>query len=331
MLIFWIFVFIISLVALIKGADWFLESAEKIGLALGLSPFIIGVTIVALGTSLPELFSSLVASFRGVTEIVVANALGSNIANILLVVGISSILAKKLTASKSLIDLDAPLLAISTVLALGILADKKVVFIEAVILVLGYFIYLLYTITYREDQKVSKGKKFLPDKIKKRKRILSPLSFKKQRPKISLKTFSILILGGLGLFFGAKYLIESIVELSSLLNIAAGVISITAVAFGTSLPELVVSTKAALKGKPEVALGNIFGSNVFNILLVIGIPGLFNNLILDQQTFLFGLPALGLVTILFVISVISRRIHAWEGAMYLLVYLFFIIKLFGII
>jgi len=331
-MLFWIFIFIISLAVLVKGADWFLESAEKIGLALGLSPFIVGVTIVAMGTSFPELFSSLIASFRGVTEIVVANALGSNIANILLVIGVSAILAKKLTASKSLIDLDAPLLAIATVLVLGVLADKKVVFIESLILIIAYFIYLAYTLIHREDQEKSKDKKFLPSRIERKKHILS-FSFKKSSEKIKIKSKDILflILGCLGLFFGAKYLIDSIIELSSLLNIAAGVISITAVALGTSLPELVVSAKAALKGKPELALGNIFGSNIFNILLVIGIPGLFNILVLDQQTFILGLPALGLVTFLFIISVISQRIHAWEGAMYLLLYVFFVIKLFGLV
>ncbi len=331
-MLFWIFIFIISLTVLVKGADWFLEGAEKIGLALGLSPFIIGVTIVAMGTSFPELFSSLMASFRGVTEIVVANALGSNIANILLVIGISAILAKKLTASKSLIDLDAPLLAIATVLVLGVLADKKVVFIESIILVIGYFIYLSYTIIHREDKEETKDKKLLFNWAEKRKHLLF-FSFKKRSEKIKIKSKDILflILGVLGLFFGAKYLIDSIIELSSILNIAAGVISITAVAFGTSLPELVVSVKAALKGKSELALGNIFGSNIFNILLVIGIPGLFNTLILDQQTFILGLPALGLVTFLFIISVISQRIHAWEGAMYLLLYAFFVIKLFGLV
>jgi len=331
-MLYWIFIFIISLTILVKGADWFLESAEKIGLALGLSPFIVGVTIVAMGTSFPELFSSLMASFRGVTEIVVANALGSNIANILLVIGISAILAKKLTASKSLIDLDAPLLAIATVLVLGVLADKKVVLIESLILIIGYFIYLAYTLMYREDKKESEDKKFLPSRIQRRKHILL-FPFKKSSEKIRIKSKDILflILGCLGLFFGAKYLIDSIIELSLLLNIAAGVISITAVALGTSLPELVVSAKAALKGKPELALGNIFGSNIFNILLVIGIPGLFNTLVLDQQTFILGLPALGLVTLLFIISVISQRIHAWEGAMYLLLYVFFVIKLFGLV
>jgi len=306
--------------------------SERIGLALGLSPFIVGVTIVAIGTSLPELFSSLAASFRGVTEIVVANAIGSNVANILLVIGISAILAKKLTASKSLIDLDAPLLAIATVLVLGVLADKKVVLIESLILVVGYFIYLAYTLVHREDKKEKEDKKLLPSRLDRRNHILSFFSLKNKPEKIKINSKDILFLflGCLGLFFGAKYLIDSIVELSFILNIATGVISITAVAFGTSLPELVVSAKAALKGKPELALGNIFGSNIFNILLVIGIPGLIHTLILDHQTFVLGLPALGLVTFLFIISVISKRIHMWEGAMYLLLYIFFVIKLFGL-
>jgi cation:H+ antiporter len=114
MLVFWIAVFIVSLVALVKSADWLLASSEKIGLSIGLSPFIVGVTIVAFGTSFPELVSSFVAVFQGVSEIVAANAIGSNIANILLVAGIAAIVAKRLSVTKDLIDLDLPLIAIST-------------------------------------------------------------------------------------------------------------------------------------------------------------------------------------------------------------------------
>ncbi len=333
MLFFWIIIFIASLIVLIKGADWFLASAEKIGLSIGLSPFIIGVTIVALGTSLPELISALIAVSKGVTEIVAANAIGSNIANILLVVGVSSILAKKLVASKSLIDLDAPLLAISTVLVLGVLADKKVVFIESLFLVFLYLVYLAYTIIHREEKKEIQDKKFLPSRLERRKHFFSFLPLRKifQEKDIGLKDIVLLVVGGICLFFGAQYLIDSIVQLSLLFNITAGVISLTAVALGTSLPELVVSGKAALKGKPEVALGNIFGSNVFNILVVIGFPGLFSTLFLDQQTFRLGLPALGLVTLLFIISIISQKIHIWEGIMYLFLYVFFVLKLFSLI
>src|SRR3989344_1847947 len=114
MLIFWIIIFIVSLGALVKGADWLIKSSEKIGLALGLSPFIVGVTIVGVGTSFPELISSFVATMKGVTDVVAANAVGSNIANILLIVGISAIVGRRLVVTKSLIDLDLPLLAIST-------------------------------------------------------------------------------------------------------------------------------------------------------------------------------------------------------------------------
>jgi len=114
-----------------------------------------------------------------------------------------------------------------------------------------------------------------------------------------------------------------------MLNIATGVIAITAVAVGTSLPELLVSAKAALQKKSEIALGNIFGSNVFNALVVIGLPGLFHVLPVDDQTFTIGVPTMALATLLFVISGISRRIHIWEGAFYLSVYVLFIAKLFN--
>ena len=127
MTIVWIIVFIVSLAALVKGADWFLESSEKIGLAFGLSPFIIGVLIVGLGTSFPELASGISAILQNASEIVPANAIGSNISNILLIVGIAAIIGRRLTVTKSLIDLDIPLLALSTVLLLGILWDKQVI------------------------------------------------------------------------------------------------------------------------------------------------------------------------------------------------------------
>ena len=116
MVIFWIIIFILSLALLVKSADWFVESSEKIGLALKISPFIIGVTIVAIGTSFPELASSIAAVFKGATEIVAANALGSNIANILLIVGLSAVVARRLIVRRSLIDLDAPLLGVATFL-----------------------------------------------------------------------------------------------------------------------------------------------------------------------------------------------------------------------
>ncbi len=310
-------IFAVSVVFLVKGADWLLESAENIGLAFGLSPFIVGVVIVGLGTSFPELVSSLAAVLKNASEIVVANAVGSNIANILLVVGISAVAGKRLTVTKNLIDLDLPLLAISTALFLGAAWDRQITFAESILLLSLFVIYLLYTMFYgdKEDDKneASEGKRA------------------KSKPKITRRDVAFLAIGVAGLVLGAKYLIDSVIKLSEIWNIGTGVIALAGVALGTSLPELIVSVKAARQGKPEVALGNIFGSNVFNIVLVIGLPGLFGTLVLDEKTFALGVPVMLAATALFVISGISKRIHIYEGMMYLVIYVFFIGKLFGLI
>jgi len=308
MLIFWITVFIVSLFVLVKGADWLLASSEKIGLKIGLSPFVVGVTIVAFGTSLPELISGFVAVMNGVSEIVVANAVGSNIANILLVVGISAIVGKRLSVSKDLIDLDLPLIALSTAIFLLVAYDGSITFFEAMFLTITYLIYLGFSLIYKDDQ--------ADEKVK--------------RPKITPNDILMLFIGIVGLSVGAKFMVDSIQVLSGILNVGAGIIAITAVAIGTSLPELIVSVKAALRKQSEIALGNVFGSNIFNVLAVVGLPGIFGTLIIDQQTLSLGLPVLLMATILFIISGISRRIHVQEGALFLMLYVIFITKLFGL-
>lgn len=305
MLLFWLVVFMVSLTLVVKSADWLLESAEKIGLKIGLSPFIIGVTIVAFGTSFPELITSLFAVFDGVTEIVTANAVGSNIANILLVAGISVIVAKRLTVTKDLIDLDLPLIAISTVIFVVVAFDGSINIIESIVLLIVYLIYLGFALVYKEQK-------------------VEPIV----RPTVKRLDILLLGVGVVGLSVGANYLIDSIVNISEILNLVPSVVAITAVAFGTSLPELLVSTKAALRNEPDVALGNIFGSNVFNVLVVIGIPGLFSTLVVDTKTLTIGIPILVISTLLFIFSGISKRIHVQEGVLYVVIYLLFLVKLF---
>lgn len=328
MLLFWSVVFLVSLFVLVKGADWLIASAEKIGLALGLSPFIVGVTIVGVGTSFPELISSLVAAFQGVTDVVAANVIGSNIANILLIVGISAVIGRRVIVTKSLIDIDLPLLAISTVLLLGVVWDKQITLGESILLLVAYSVYLLYTVLHKETDETEEIAEALPSRQERRKKIIKRAKDVFTRPKLVLKDFFLLVVGIIGLVFGAKYLIDALVQLSAILNIATGVIAITAVAVGTSLPELLVSAKAAFQKKSDVALGNIFGSNVFNGFVVLGLPGLFRTLSVDSQTFLIGVPTMALATLLFVISGISRRIYIWEGIFFLCVYLLFLAKLF---
>lgn len=316
MLAFWIIVFIVSLFVLVKGADWLIASAEKLGLALGLSPFIVGVLIVGVGTSLPELVSSFAAALKGVTDVVVANAVGSNIANILLVVGLSAIIGKRLVVTKDLVDIDIPLLAISTVLFLGVVWDKQITLGESVLMLLTYVVYVLYTVFHKEEHEHEYDLN-LP-KVKR----ISKLS------QITIRDIGLLVIGILGLVFGAKYLIEALIQISANLDIAAELIAITAVALGTSLPELLVSAKAAFRKKSGIALGNILGSNVFNSLVVTGVPSLFYTLPLDAKTFTVGLPAMALATLVFLFSGISKRVHIWEGAFYLSLYILFLAKLF---
>jgi len=314
MLFVWILVFIFSLALLVKSADWLIESGEKIGLALKIPPFIIGVTIIAIGTSLPELASSLAAVIKGQTELVAANVIGSNIANILLIIGISSLFAKTLIVKRDLIDLDSPLLIAVTGIFLFVVWDKKIVLAEGILLIAAFTVYLLYTIFQKRD-KIKKPK---PDIDKKGKQI-------------DKKVFVFLVLGIVGLLVAANYTIDSMIKIAEIFKIPSSLIAVTALAIGTSLPELVVSVKAAFKKRYEIALGNIFGSNIFNILLVLGVPSLIKPLIVEELIFVVGIPFLVLATLIFVISGISKKIHFWEGLMYVLIYILFILNICGVV
>jgi cation:H+ antiporter len=324
-------IFITSLFFLVFGADLFLRSAEKIGLSFGLSPFVIGVTIVAFGTSFPELFTAISAVLMDVTELVPANVIGSNIANILLVVGISAVVGKKLVVTKNLIDVELPLLAIGTVILIGVVypwnSDESLIITktESLILLFTYGTYLLYTFFHKEEPTDIDR---IPTRKERRKHLVLKENF--ERPNVGYKDWILLVLGGCFLTFSAKYLVSSVIDISSFLGVGIGVISILAVAVGTSLPELVVSAKAAIKGNPEVALGNVFGSNVFNSFVVIGLPGMIKDITIDEVTFTIGFPIMVLATLLFVISGISRRIHNWEGIFYLTLYIIFTVKILNL-
>ncbi|PIR60998.1 MAG: hypothetical protein COU68_01755, partial [Candidatus Pacebacteria bacterium CG10_big_fil_rev_8_21_14_0_10_45_6] len=315
-LVIWAVIFLISLAFVVKGADWFLDGAEKIGRSAGLSSFVIGIVIVGLGTSLPELVAAFAAIFHGATELVAANVVGSNIANILLIVGLAAAVGGKLSVSKNLIDLDIPLLTIATVFGVAVMIDGVVMPLEAVFLLASFVVFLLYAVRNGGTGEDAEEVRQL-------------FSFSRRRPtieitsigddpkleraphKVTVRDFVWLFIGLTALVFGGRYLVESVVTIAGILQIAVGAITLVAVAVGTSLPELAVSMKAALQGKHEVALGNIFGSNVFNILLVLGLPGLFGPMNVDSPTYLIGLPVMIAATFFFVLSGMSRRVHSY--------------------
>lgn len=320
MLLFWIFVLFLSLAILVKSSDFFTEASEKIGLIFGISPFIIGVTIVAFGTSLPELITCLVSIFHNTEEIVVGNIIGSNIANILLVIGITAIVAKKIEIHRDIINLDLPLLAAGTfALILMIGWDKEINRFESFIALLFYFVYFYYLCKSRSDtvgETIEKKMEEMKEKI-------TPHKF-------NLNLILTLIFSAFFIYIGAEFTIKSVINLSEILGIGTSVIALSAIAIGTSLPELAVSIQAARKNNGDMALGNVFGSNLFNGSLIIGIAGIIKPLPVSNEVYYIALPFLFVATLLYFFSGLSRKIHNYEGAMFVGIYILFIAKLFNL-
>lgn len=316
-LIGWIGIFIISLIILIKSSDYFTDSAEKIGRHFGLPAFIVGVTIVAIGTSLPELISSIFAVLGNSSEIVVGTVIGSNITNIFLILGIAAIISKKIKITHELIHVDLPLLVGSAFLLAVTIWDGVFTLPEALLCIGGIVLYLFYTLSVEKKGRDVEIKKEMKGKLK--------------RGKLDWKVFAILVASAFFIFLGARYTIESVIKLSEILSIGKEIIAISVVAFGTSLPELMVTVSAARKGNSEMAVGNILGSNIFNSLAVMGIPALIGTLIIPPGILTFGLPMMLIATLLYFFITQDREITRWEGWLLILFYIFFIGKLFNLL
>ncbi|MAF35466.1 conjugal transfer protein TraR [Candidatus Woesearchaeota archaeon] len=316
-LLLWCAVFIVALLVLVKAADLFTRAAEKIGKKIGIPAFIVGVTIVSIGTSLPEIISSILAVLRGTSEMVVGNVIGSNITNIFLILGISAIVSKKLTLTYELIHVDLPIFVGSGFVLAVTIWDGIFSRGEAWIMLAGIFIYLMYMISVQKTHKHKEIKKEMKGEMKKE--AIHPM------------TWLTLVLSAVMIYFGADYTVQSVMELSAILGIGTEIIAITAVALGTSLPELVVSITAAHKGKPEIAVGNILGSNIFNTFAVMGVPGLFGALVIPQSILFLGLPIMIMATIIYFFMTQDKQITQWEGWMLLLFYVLFVGKQFGIL
>ena len=316
-------IFVVGLATLVKASDFFTDAAESLGLAMGLPPFIVGVTIVSIGTSLPELLSSLFGIFQGASEVVASNVIGSNVANICLVIGTAAILSKKiLRVMYNLISVDLPLFVGSALLfSLMAWSDRQFSRGESLILLVGYIIYLFYILkTSDESASGSDENPMAP--------ALSTRSFSAAH---SAREILVLVLSGIFIFLGANYTIDSLIQLSERLNIGKDIIAISAVALGTSLPELMVTINAALKGKAELAVGNVIGSNIFNEFVVIGIPGLIQPLPVSDSILTQGMPTLLAASLLMFFIVQDNKITIWEGWLFVLLYVWFMGTTFQII
>jgi len=311
-LIQWSVILIISLFVLVKAADLFIAGAKEMGEYFKMSQFVIGVLIVGMGTSLPELASSLAGAWSGETEIVLANAVGSNITNILLIVGVLAFLGGKVIIKQELIKTELVVFFIATVNFIAVVFDGRVDRVEGLLLLGTFSAYIWYLFMEAKQPKTS-------SKI-----IKSNSSF-------PFKALIVSIFSLTALLVGASYTIDMAVNIATAFAVPIGLISITAIAIGTSLPELFVSIQAIKTKQTEMAIGNIFGSNAFNMLVVVGLPALIVPLSAGVVVMKLGLGIMIASSAIFFVIGLARQVMRWEGLMMLIFFLFFLIKLMAFI
>ncbi len=294
---------VISLLLLIRAADAFIKGSEVLGSAIGMSSFLVGVTIVAIGTSLPELATSLIATLNGQNSFAVDNIMGSNISNILLVGGIIMILAKELNINLKITNILVFFLI--TVIFLIIVRDGYITQKEGCVLLILLMIYIIFS--YLEGKKVLKNEE-------------------KNKTSFKLKDFFMIVFGGLLIILSSKYVIFSIENIAKQFHINISLMTIFVVTLGTSLPEIIVSISAIKKGDGAMAIGSIIGSSMLNILVVAGIPAIFTKLSVSGKAF-GAIPFLFFATMGFVIiSIIPTKKKRNIGYILVLIYFVFMFK-----
>lgn len=302
----WVVLLIISIAVLVKSSDFFVDGAEKIGLSLGLPSFIVGVVIVGVGTSLPELVSSVVATLNNEAGMVAANVIGSNITNIFLVLGIGAILTKNFKFESDILHGDLPILLSAALLLYFALHDGEFTRGEAVFFIIGLIAYLAHSVLGHKQDK------------------------DEERPKAGVWDWVKLFISPVLIYLGAKYTVDSVMKISEIVNIATEIITLSAVALGTSLPEVMVSISAAKRGNSDMVVGNIIGSNIFNTFAVMGVPGLMRLLPIEKEVLSFALPLSVAATLMFVIMTVDKKIPRGEGAFLLIFYIYFQGHIFGL-
>jgi cation:H+ antiporter len=307
----WILILTVSLAVLIKASDYFIESAEIIGLGLKIPRFVIGATIIAFGTSLPELLSSIFAVIQNSSEIVIGNVIGSNVTNIFLILGVTGILFKKFHITHKTVKNDLAIL-LGTAAFLGFaIIDCVFSLYEGIIFVILMILYIVYVLNIKESNNES---------------LEAPVSIKEDEEIIvaNLKTYIILLLSGIFIYIGAYYTVEAVIKLSEILKVGKEIIAITAVALGTSLPELMVCIAAIKKSKTEMVIGNIIGSNVFNTIAIMGVPSLIGTLKIPHDITDIAYPAMAIATLVLTLVIFDKKLSRTEGILLTVYYTIFI-------
>jgi len=306
--------FLIGFFVLIRGAHWLVEGGSSLAKALGVSDFFIGLTVVAFGTSLPEMFIDITAAVRGNTGLVIGDIIGSNVTNILLILGVAAVIFP-LQIRHGVVWKEIPFTLIAALLVLLLGNDKlikgisypRLSRIDGLVMLSFFTIYLYYLISISKSaplQQVAGNKR--PDTVKSIIRIM---------------------IGLFALFLGARLVVAAAVFIAGKMRISETVIGLTLVALGSSLPELTASIVAALKKHSDLALGNIVGSNIVNIFLVLGVCAFIRPLPLRPQDNFAIVIAIVASILLFASAFVGKRsvIDRWIGIVFITIYIFYVV------
>lgn len=284
---------------MLVGADRLTEGASSLARRFGVPEIVIGLTIVACGTSMPEFFVSLMSALNDTPDMAVGNVVGSNIMNSMLIVGCAAV-AAPLVISRSTVKKDIPFAVGASLLLILLSLDSTVGRIDGIILLVGFIGFMAYTLWQAKDSKAENS-----DTVKQQNIWLSACY---------------ILLGLAGLVFGSNLFVDSASSVASSLGVSESVIGLTIVAGGTSLPELATSVVAARKGQSAIAIGNVIGSNVFNILLILGATAAISPLQMEGITTLDMAVMFGSVALVWLFSFTRYTVERWEGFALLALY-----------
>ena len=309
--------FIIGFVLLIKGADFLVDGASAIARRFEISDLVIGLTVVAFGTSTPELFVNIIASAKGNTDIAIGNVLGSNIANVFFILGVSSLIYP-LSVTKGTVWKEIPLSLLAAIV-LGFMANDHLIDnsnfssltrIDGLIFLCFFTIFLYYS--YSIAREIEGMEQLVP-----------------VEQQTLVKSLFWVCAGLIGLTLGGKLIVDGAIVMAKKLGMSESLIGLTVVAVGTSLPELATSAVAAYRRNVEIAVGNIVGSNIFNVFFVLGISSIIKPLPFQTRNNLdIGVVTLSsLLLFLFMFTGKKRSLDRWEGAVFLVLYAAYIVFL----
>lgn len=320
-------VLIIALVIVIKSADIFVDNIVEIGGALGISQIILGVTASAIGTSLPEFGSAVVASLSGSTDLGVGTVIGSNIWNIAGILGISAAVAGMIQTNKEGLMRDWLMTLITGLILLFFMLFGDITWPVAIVMIVAYSFYLWMLIRAQKEHsdKTShqdESHETQPKENDKLEEDIEKKSDEKEK-KITKKTYAYVLVGIAGLIVGCRLLVYSADSLGGIFGISDMVMGLFVLAVGTSIPELVVTLSSAMKGLHDLSLGTVLGSNTFNILIGIGIPALLLNVPVDRISLTFDAPVMIFVTVLLMVLIKmgKGKLNRWGGIVLIITYI----------